>query len=176
MLNQPLVLLAISANTTPVLAAHRRPTTTTTTTEPTATPPPTTLGSVTFGIPRCGDLFLGGIPDSSSGPLTASDCDTAFQQVLDAHCTSGICDIPASPLSGGESAVEQTFGTCLVAVAYKLGNNGATFNEAPVEDEFPVFVGDCTQIESTQDGLGSPTVVSTNGALQLSFTISGPVE
>jgi hypothetical protein len=126
----------------------------------------TPLGSVTFGTPTCGtDL---------SHPVigfNTSDCAPAFEALLDAHCTSGVCTIPPSgPDTESGSAIAQTVRTCGAEVFFFTGTNGATFDEAPVQDAFPGFVAQCTT--EGDDASGFPELKSTNGALALVFFLS----
>ena len=121
----------------------------------------TALGSVTFGTPRCGtDL---------SHPVdgfNASDCTPAFNQLLDAHCSSGLCTILST-----ETSLSQTVRTCIADLFVSVtGTNGVTFNEAPVRNSIPGFVAQCTT--EGDKARGFPELESTNGALLLTFLLS----
>jgi hypothetical protein len=50
-----------------------------------------------------------------------------------------------------------------------------TFNKAPVQDEFPVFISECMDPTSGEigDARGFPQITSTTGALSLLFSPSG---
>lgn len=176
-LNQPLVLLVISAN--PMLALARRPTTThsttttattTKTTAPTATGTKTPLGNLTFGSPQCGSDF--------SHPLSGfnpSDCLTALNQMLADNCASGLCTIPPSnppvTLSTGVIVTGGSFLfldvlTCQIIMLFD-NDNGATFNETPVLDAFTAFIDQCTTTPGNTSGL--PIVSATNAEVSLNF-------
>jgi hypothetical protein len=129
---------------------------------------PTQLGSVTFGTPVCGSDF--------SHPLSGfnpSDCTSAFKALLDANCVSDLCTIPPrdpNPEGLSGSIISQTVGTCTTDVIFDSGTNGATFNETPVLDAFPIFIAQCTTQGDDHSGL--PDLTSTNGALSLFFSPS----
>jgi hypothetical protein len=116
------------------------------------------LGSVTFEPPACGtDL---------SHPLdgfNGTDCIAAYDQLLAAHCTSGLCVVPST-----ETSFTQTVRTCVADIFFTLsGTSGATFNEAPVLDAVAGFVTQCTTEGDRNRGF--PELTSTNGALLLTF-------
>jgi hypothetical protein len=126
----------------------------------------TKLGSVTFGTPLCGGIFANGTP------INNSDCMAAVNQMFAAHCASGSCNI--LPLAqSAESGFAQSVGTCTTSVTFALGGNGATFYEAPVRDAFPQFIAECVE-PGSGDTDNFPILVSTNGALNLVFSTSGP--
>jgi hypothetical protein len=125
-----------------------------------APPVPTDVGSVTFGTPTCGDQIV-------AGTINALDCMAAVNQMLENNCASGSCNIPPSP-GAGDSDIRQTVGTCTTLVV-SLGGNGATFNEAPVQDTFPGFIAECVVPMSGGDDHDFPNLVSTNAALTLAF-------
>jgi hypothetical protein len=118
---------------------------------------------LTFGTPSCGLQIV-------PGSISVSDCTAAANQLLDAICTSGSCDIPPS------GSVRQSVGTCTVLLVTSLGGNSVTFNEAPVQDAFPGFITECMDPTSGDigDARGFPKLESTNGALSLIYTPSGP--
>jgi hypothetical protein len=120
---------------------------------------PTALGSLTFGSPICGSDFSH--PVSGFDP---SDCTPSFNQLLADICISGVCTIPANPNGFG---VTSTVRTCTTLLGFEGGDNGATFNEAPVQAVFPGFLAQCTTTPGDESGL--PGQFSTNGLLFISF-------
>jgi hypothetical protein len=125
----------------------------------------TQLGNVTFGAPICGGLFADGTV------IKVSDCTAAVNQLLDENCISGSCSIPPLP-GAGKSEITQSVGTCTAIVAAE-GANGATFDEAPVQDAFPGFIAECVK-PGSGEGERFPSLTSTNGLLELVFATSGP--
>jgi hypothetical protein len=123
------------------------------------------LGSVTFGTPTCGSDVPSGLLD-----FNPADCTPAFEQLLDTYCTSGLCNIPPTTPESRGAGISQTVRTCTTFLGYLFGENGATFDEAPVLAAFPGFISECTT--HTDDARGLPELVSTNGALGIGFNPS----
>ncbi|PTB66818.1 hypothetical protein BBK36DRAFT_1116968 [Trichoderma citrinoviride] len=119
----------------------------------------TSLGSVTFNAPQCGD-------GKNSG-VNAADCNTAIPELLSAHCSNGVCSIPPPTQGAQESAISVLVGHCEVFIGAFANGNAVTFDEQSVQDAFPGFISDCL---ATSGGFGSPLLISTDGVLRLGIS------
>ncbi|KAJ9617115.1 hypothetical protein H2200_000836 [Cladophialophora chaetospira] len=131
-----------------------------------ATAGTTNLGNVSFGSPACGTFVAS---------VLTSDCDKAVTQILAAHCTGGVCSIPASP-GAQESAINQASGTCQVLIGAFVNGGAATFNEGPVQSAFPGFISTCNQASENEKGSDGSSFLDSTGSstLRLVFLTSNP--
>lgn len=131
-----------------------------------ATPRATTpLGDVSFGNPVCGHF------DSD---VLASDCNAAVTALLAAHCSGGVCNIPASP-NAAESAISQISGSCEAFVGAFINGAAATFNQGPVAAAFGPFISTCDQAGATVGSTGNSFLDSTSSPqVRLVFATSMP--
>ncbi|KAH0526735.1 hypothetical protein TsFJ059_010021 [Trichoderma semiorbis] len=116
----------------------------------------TSLGKLSFGAPQCGDGKLSGI--------NAADCNTAVAQLLGAHCSGGVCSIPAATGGASESAISALVGKCEAFIGAFADGKAVTFNEDSVQQAFPGFISQCL---ATSGGFGSPILISTDGVIRL---------
>lgn len=116
----------------------------------------TSLGELTFGAPQCGDGKLEGI--------NAADCNTAIPQLLSAHCSGGVCSIPAATGGAQESTISVLVGKCEVIIGAFASGDAVTFSEDSVQNAFPGFISDCL---ATSRGFGSPLLITTDGVIRL---------
>ncbi|KAM0263542.1 hypothetical protein ACHAQJ_001161 [Trichoderma viride] len=119
----------------------------------------TALGELTFGTPQCGDGSLDGI--------SAADCTTAVSQLLAAHCSAGVCSLPAATDGAQESVITELVGTCEVFVGAFASGKAVTFNEDSVQSAFPGFISNCV---ATTDGFGDPILLATDGVIRIGFS------
>jgi hypothetical protein len=117
------------------------------------------LGELTFGTPQCGDGGLDGI--------NAADCTTAVSQLLAAHCSAGVCSLPAATGGAQESAVSELVGKCEVIIGAFASGKAVTFNQDSVQSAFPGFISTCV---ATSGGVGDPRLLATDGIVQLVFS------
>ncbi|KAL7911762.1 hypothetical protein GGI35DRAFT_298023 [Trichoderma velutinum] len=116
----------------------------------------TSLGELSFGAPQCGDGKTEGI--------NAADCNTAVAQLLGAHCSGGVCSIPAATGGAQESTISAFVGRCEVFIGAFADEKAVTFNEDSVQQAFPGFISECL---AASPGFGSPILVSTDGVIRL---------
>lgn len=126
---------------------------------------PTSLGSPTFGSPACGHF---------DADVLASDCNAAVSALFSAHCSGGVCNIPASP-NAAESAISQISGSCEVFVGAFINGGAATFNQGPVQAAFGPFISTCDQAGATVGSTGNSFLDSTSSPqVRLVFGTSTP--
>ncbi|KAL7942551.1 hypothetical protein V8C42DRAFT_331326 [Trichoderma barbatum] len=116
----------------------------------------TSLGDLSFGAPQCGSGKL--------NTIDAADCNTAIPQLLAAHCSGGVCSIPAATGGASESAISVLVGRCEVFIGAFADGKAVTFNEDSVQQAFPGFISQCL---GTSGGFGSPILISNDGVIRL---------
>lgn len=115
------------------------------------------LGDLTFAAPEC--------DDGASGANLA-DCNTAIPQLLAAHCSGGVCSIPAAEDGAQESVISQLVGQCEVFIGAFANGDAVTFNQESVESAFPTFINQCF---GHTGGFGNPLQITTDGVIRLGF-------